>query len=97
MHKEQEEIGIPSLELHHQTFSDSQSKANILNDQFSSDDHVKDLDGVPYPNLPSIDVDVDGVTCKLQPHKAPGPDGRLLRDMATSIAPILTSGILEAG
>jgi len=36
----------------------------------------------------------------LQPHKAPGPDGipsRLLRDMATGIAPILTLIFQEQG
>jgi len=81
--KKKNQSGMPSLELHHQTFSDSQSKANILNDQFSSvfttsspDDCARSLDGVPYPTVPPIDVDVDGVTRllhNLQPHKAPSP------------------------
>ena len=86
------------MELNHQTISDSQSKATILNDQFtsvftidSSTTCVANLAGQPYPIIPSVHINVNGVINllrDLKPHKAPGPDGippRLLRDMATMV------------
>jgi len=75
---------------------------NILYDQFASvfttnsvSNCVVNLDGQPYPALPPIQVDVEGVINLLhnQPHKATGLDGippTLLRDTAISIAPIRT-------
>ena len=101
--KRKDQCSVPSLEVNHQTISDSQSKANILNDQFTSvfttdstTNRVANLVGQPYPTIPSVQVNVNGIINllrNLKPHKAPGPDGippRFLRDMATSIAPILT-------
>ena len=76
------------------------SKANILNNQFSSvfttdDDCSIMFDGHPYPNIPTIQIDTLGVTsllCNLGPHKAPGPNGispRFLKKTFDSIAPAL--------
>ena len=83
--KRKDQCGIPSLEVNHQTISDSQSKANILNDQFTSvfttdstANRVANLVGQPYPTIPSVQVNVNGVINllrNLKPHKAPSPDG----------------------
>ena len=54
------------------------------------------FDGHPYPAIPTIQIDILGVTSllsNLDPHKAPGPDGippRLLKETSSSIAPVLT-------
>ena len=99
--KRNEQCGVPSLVKNHHTFSDNTSKANILNNQFSSvfttdDDCSTMFDGHPYPAIPTIQIDTLGVTSllsNLDPHKAPGPDGippRLLKETSSSIAPVLT-------
>ena len=102
--KRNEHIGIPSLVKDNQIFSDSISKANILNKQFSSvfnrdDDYsipLPTLDCDPYPDLPDIQINPLGVANllnELDPFKAPGPDGipsKLLKETSANIAPLLT-------
>ena len=67
------------------TYSDPTTKANILNDQFSSvfnstedPTTIKELTSPPHTSMPKIDVDVNGVQkllAGLNIHKAAGPDG----------------------
>ena len=84
----------------HQTFSDNVSKANILNNQFSSlfttdNDCSSVLEGHSYPDISAIQIDTQGVINllhNLDPHKASGPDGipaRFLKETCNSIAPVL--------
>ena len=83
-------------------FSDSQSKADILNRQFSSVFSVEDTTtiptppGDPFPSMPDIVVDVRGVPkllSNIKPNKASGPDSipcRVLKEAALELAPVLT-------
>ena len=94
---------IPSLQKKgDQTFTDSQVKANILNDYFctvfSHDDDDKDLSNIrnsPYPNIPPIHLDSAGINKvlkNLDPSKAASPDGspaRYLKQIADELIPNL--------
>ena len=94
--------GISPLKDGGQLFSDSQSKADILNRQFTSVFNIEDtsdipvLPGDPFPAMPDIIVDVRGVTKLLnniKPNKASGPDSipcRILKEAAAELAPVLT-------
>ena len=84
----------------HQTFSDNVSKANMLNNQFSSvfttdNDCSSVLEGHSYPDISAIQIDTQSVINllhNLDSHKAPGPDGipaRFLKEICNSIAPAL--------
>ena len=76
--KRNEQCGVPSLMKNHQTFSDNVSKANILNNQFSSvfttdNDCSSVLEGNSYPDISAIRIDTQGVINllhNLDPHKA---------------------------
>ena len=89
--KRNEQCGVPSLVKNHQTFSDNVSKANILNNQFSSvfttdNDCSSICDGHPYSDIPAIQIDTQGIINllhNLDLHKAPGPDGIPARKRAT--------------
>ena len=95
--------GVASLKKDGIAYSDSSKKAEILNDQFSSVFTIED--GPPpsditgtssYPDMPLIDVHVNGVAkllSGLNPHKATGPDqlpARILKEVADEIAPAMT-------
>ena len=94
--------GVAPLKRDGISHVDAQTKAEILNDQFSSvftrEDHssMPDLGESKYPEAPSINVNVNGVRKLLQglnPHKATGPDtisSRFLKEMAHPLAPALT-------
>ena len=84
------------------TYSDSMTKANILNTQFSSvfnknEDKttIKNKGPSPYPSMDSITVSTEGVQKLLDGlniHKASGPDGipsRLLKELSHELAPVL--------
>ena len=93
--------GVAPLKKNGIVHSDSQTKADILNTQFSSvftkggKINVPNLGTCKYSVLPDITVCETGVR-KLEavkPHKATGPDAipaRLLKDYAAEIAPVLT-------
>ena len=85
-------------------YSDPTTKANILNDQFSSvfnsaedPSTIKELTSPPNTSMPKIDVDVNGVQkllAGLNIHKAAGPDGittRILKDFSPELAPVFTT------
>ena len=83
-------------------YSNSEMKAKILNDQFSSvfnsdeDDNIPDLGPSPHPTMENIKVTTRGVFLlldRMNPHKATGPDGisaQILKVLAEEIAPILS-------
>jgi len=101
--KKSEQYGIPTLEKDHQLITDNLSKANILNDQFSSvytidtacRDNIPTLKVPSFPTMQPLDVDVQGIytlLSDLDSYKASGPDGippRLLKELSVNIAPIL--------
>jgi len=85
-------------------FTDSSSKANILNDQFSNVfNKNEDKSSIPnkgpslHPNMSNITITENGVKKllnNLNPHKATGPDdvpARLLKEIAEEIAPVFTN------
>ena len=88
--------------VNNSTISESQEKANVINQQFSSvftNENVStlpDLGFSPYNSIVTEDINVEGVAkllSDLQSHKAHGPDGipaYLLKETATSMAPLLT-------
>ena len=85
------------------TFTRNKDRANLLNNQFCSvfnqvvdSNNLPDLEPSPFPQIPHIQVSVNGVTKllrKLNPHKSAGPDvipARRLKEMADSFGPVLT-------
>jgi len=100
MHKDQ--VSINTLQVDGKPYSDSFSKADILNNYFSSvftkDNELSppNISSEPVPPITQITVEVDGVynlLTNLDPHKAAGPDGipsKLLKETASQIAPLLT-------
>jgi len=93
--------GIAPLKTNGCLYSDSQSKADILNHQFSSvftrenTTDIPVLPGASYPSMSDIVVEPYGVEkllSKVKPSKASGPDAipcRVLKETAHEIAPIL--------
>ena len=86
------------------TYSDKETRANILNRQFSSVfnqnediNSIKDKGPSPYETMPDITITNPGVQKllkNLNVHKATGPDNistRLLKTVATQISPTLTT------
>lgn len=100
--KKKDNSGVAPLTKNGIVHSDSQTKADILNMQFSSvftdgdTNNVLSLGMSPYSDFPHIRVSEAGVRKLLEavkPHKATGPDGipaRLLKDYAAELAPVLT-------
>jgi len=92
---------IPSLQKGDQTFTDSQVKANILNDYFStvfSHDNDMDLPNIgnsPYPSIPPINLvsaGINKVLKNLDLSKAAGPNGipaRYFKLIADELIPSL--------
>ncbi|MEW8544204.1 MAG: reverse transcriptase family protein, partial [Candidatus Thiodiazotropha sp.] len=95
--------GVAPLKEQGKMHADPVDKSNILNRQYESvftkendTADIPTLQGQPYPDMPDIVVNQEGVLKllkKINPHKACGPDmipARILRDLAEEIAPILT-------
>ena len=81
-----------------QMYSSPETKANILNDQFSSVLSIEsELALSPYYAMPPIDIHGNGVVKLLRglkAHKSTAPDefpARLLKEAADQLAPILTT------
>ncbi|XP_072018346.1 uncharacterized protein [Amphiura filiformis] len=85
------------------TYSDSATKANMLNSQFSSvfnknedKSSIKDKGPSPYPPMEPIVVSCEGIRKLLSDlgiHKASGPDEvppRLLKELSNELAPVLS-------
>ena len=97
-----EQIFINTLYYNGQTYTDSEGKANALNNQFVSVFTNEDQFPLPYiphepnPDISQITNNVEGVfnlLTKIEPNKAAGPDGippRLLKEVAYQMAPLLT-------
>ena len=100
--KRTDSMGVSPLKRNGLSFSDSKTKANILNDQFCNAFTREDLSNIPvlenspHPSMPDILVEENGVKKLLQnlnPRKASGPDKipcRLLKELASELAPALT-------
>lgn len=84
-------------------YSDASSKANILNEQFSSVFTRENLNIIPgimgpsqYPNITDLQVHPNGVSKLLKdlnPHKAGGPDNiapTILKECANELGPALS-------
>ena len=75
-------MGVAPLKKNGLTYSDSRTKADLLNDQFCSAFTREDLavllslDASPHPDMPDIQVSTKGVQkllANLNPRKAAGP------------------------
>ena len=98
----QDNCGVSPLKHDSELQSDSQSKADILNHQFSpvfttNDVHADTvLEGPIIPPVANLKICEKGVAkllCEVDPFKAGGTDElpcRILRELAEDIAPILT-------
>jgi hypothetical protein len=94
--------GVAPLKEGSTLVSDSKSKAEMLNQQFTSvftkDDTNGDtvLPGPSYPPIEALQIQTAGVEKllkNLQPNKAAGPDHipcRLLKELSVELAPVLT-------
>jgi len=95
--------GVAPLKRDGVNHVDPPTKAEILNDQFTSvftkedtESPLPDLGESPYPDAPQIHVTENGVRKLLlgiNPNKATGPDSispRFLKEMAHPLAPALT-------
>ena len=93
--------GIAPLKDSGRLHTDSQSKANLLNNQFTSVFNIEDINDIPvpsgpsYPSMPEFEINVCGVQKLLhtiKPNKASGPDSipcRVLKEAANELAPAL--------
>ena len=100
--KKNDNSGVAPLKKNGIVHSDSHTKVDILNTQFSSvftkggKINVPNLGTRKYSVLPDITVCETGVRKLLEavkPHKTTGPDAipaRLMKDCAAEIAPVLT-------
>ena len=100
--KRTDSMGIAPLKRNGLTFSDSKTKADILNDQFCNAftredlSNIPNLENSPHPDMEEITVEENGVRKllrNLNPRKASGPDKipcRLLKELANELAPALT-------
>ena len=98
-----EEPGIADFEINGSIIRDNKSKADIVNNQFSSVFTQEDLSNIPdigYHRIPAIDslsITTNGVAKQLsllKTNKASGPDAIslwFLKEHAAEIAPILTN------
>ena len=94
--------GVAPLRKEGRTHADPKTKAEILNNQFSSVFTREDTDSLPsmphspYADAPNITIEPNGVAnllAKLNPHKAKGPDNieaKLLRVAAVELAPAIS-------
>ena len=103
--RKNDNTGVAPLKDEHGVLhTDSNSKADILNRQFSSVfnkneniDTIPDKGPSPHPNINQITINSEGVwklLTNLKPHKATGPDNiptRLLKELAKPLAPIFTT------
>ena len=99
--RKQDNAGVSTLKSNGDTHINSKSKAEALNNQFSSVFTKEDVSDIPdkgqspHPDLPPIKITNHGVEKLLngiKPHKATGPDeipGRILKECATQLSPIL--------
>ena len=78
-----EQISINALFYNGQTYTDSEGKANALNNQFVSVFTNEDqfplphIPNKPTPDISQITINVEGVfnlLTKIEPNKAAGPD-----------------------
>ena len=94
-------MGIPALRKQAKLFSDSKTKAELLNDQFESvftnEDPMVNLPNQRvYPPMPDFVIHQNGVLkllSNLDANKAPGPDGvpgKILKQFAGELSPALT-------
>ena len=93
--------GVAPLKKDGIMFTQNETKADILNQQFASvfshedTSALPDMGPSPYPDMPDITVNNPGIAkllSGLNPHKACGPDQippRLLKEFADEIAPSL--------
>jgi len=100
--KRQDNFGIPPLKDSNGTYTSNESKANVLNNYFSTvftkenSDNLPTLDSSPYPSIDPLTITTNGIAsllCGLDMHKACGPDRiypRLLKETAHNVAPMLT-------
>ena len=98
--RKKDNVGIQTLKVGNQTITDDQTKADTLAKQFKDvftheDPILPDLPSSPFPDMPEIDVTVEGVEkllCTLKTNKAIGPDGipnAALKMAAHELAPAL--------
>ena len=99
--KRRDSAGIAILKSHGKEFTKPKKKADILNEQYDSvftleDPVLPQLPDSPYPDMPNIHIDNNGVIkllSGLNPSKANGPDllpTCVLKEEATEIAPYLS-------
>ena len=85
-YKHSDQSGIPTLETDNKTYTDNVNKAKILNDHFSSVftidnssiDQMSLLDSSPFPDIPPLHIEAEGIKRhlnNLNVYKSHGPDG----------------------
>jgi hypothetical protein len=92
--------GVAPLKKEGKLITETEEKANILNQQFQSvftnetDLNIPDKGPSPHPQIPSINISETGINkllANLNPHKAFGPDNinsRVLKELKDQLAPI---------
>ena len=101
--KKQDNIGVSSIKHKGQLFAGSKTKAELLNNQFTSvftrdtTEVLPEIQGNSFPQIPPLQITVGGVTKllkSLKTNKASGPDGlpnRILKECAEELSPALTA------
>ena len=101
--RQKDNIGVSPIKSKGKLYSDSKSKAELLNNQFESVftnetiDDIPTLQGEKQPSAKPIQIEVNGVEKLLKnikTNKASGPDNipnQLLKETASEIAPALAA------
>ena len=96
----QDSVGASALKHEGRLYSDSKTKAELLNSQFRSvftredTEHIDKLLGPNYPTIDPLVINPKGVEkllSQLNPSKAPGPDQipwRILKGLCEELAPV---------
>ena len=100
--KKKDNVGVAPIKNNGKLFSDSKSKAELLNKQFESvftidtSSELPDINRPEFPEAPEITIHTEGVINllnKLQTSKASGPDNipnKILKETSSEIGPALT-------
>ena len=96
----QDSVGVSALKHEGRLYSDSKTKAELLNSQFKSvftredTEHIDKLFGPNYPTIDPLVINTKGVEkllSQLNPSKASGPDQipcRILKGLSEELAPV---------
>ena len=107
-YQRQDSVGVSALKHEGRLYSDSKTKAELLNSQFKSvftredTEHIDKLFGPNYPTIDPLVINPKGVEkllSQLNPSKASGPDQipcRILKGLSEELAPVFCALFMQS-